>query len=152
MSFSQPTEADLLKAKVLPEEFDWRNVDGKNYVSPIRNQGSCGSCYAFALWPCLRLVFESCQMQLKHQCSRLKILSAVVNMHKVVKEVCLQCFVQLINKNYWSAAMHRRKCVRNLKREAWGINCSRHHVSFIFNPLHPNPSMPILHNVLYKFP
>ena len=104
------------------------------------------------LWPCLRLVFESCQMQLKHQCSRLKILSAVVNMHKVVKEVCLQCFVQLINKNYWSAVMHRRKCVRNLEREAWGINCSRHHASFIFNPLHPNPSVPILHNVLYKFP
>ena len=73
------------------------------------------------LWPCLRLVFESCQMQLKHQCSRLKILSAVVNMHKVVKEVCLQCFVQLINENYWSAAMHRGKYGRNLKREAWGI-------------------------------
>ena len=98
------------------------------------------------LWPCLRLVFESCQMQLKHQCSRLKISSAVVNMHKVVKEVCLQCFVQLINKSYWSAAMHRRKCVRNLKRETW------RHVRFIFNPLHPIPSVPVLHNVLYKFP
>lgn len=44
---SQVKEADLLKAKLLPEEFDWRNVDGKNYVSPIRNQGNCGSCYAF---------------------------------------------------------------------------------------------------------
>ncbi|XP_058961544.2 dipeptidyl peptidase 1-like [Pocillopora verrucosa] len=44
---SKVKEADLLKAQVLPEEFDWRNVDGKNYVSPIRNQGSCGSCYAF---------------------------------------------------------------------------------------------------------
>lgn len=33
--------------KQLPESFDWRDVNGINYVSPIRNQQSCGSCYAY---------------------------------------------------------------------------------------------------------
>ncbi|KAL0477258.1 cathepsin C [Acrasis kona] len=32
----------------IPKEFDWRNVDGTSFVSPVRSQGSCGSCYAFA--------------------------------------------------------------------------------------------------------
>ena len=31
----------------LPARFDWRNFNGRSYIGPIRNQGSCGSCYAF---------------------------------------------------------------------------------------------------------
>ncbi|XP_029812360.1 dipeptidyl peptidase 1 isoform X1 [Suricata suricatta] len=32
----------------LPASWDWRNVRGTNFVTPVRNQASCGSCYSFA--------------------------------------------------------------------------------------------------------
>lgn len=35
-------------ARELPIAMDWRDVKGESFVTPIRNQGACGSCYAFA--------------------------------------------------------------------------------------------------------
>lgn len=32
----------------LPDNFDWRNVNGKSYVPPAFDQQSCGSCYVCA--------------------------------------------------------------------------------------------------------
>lgn len=33
----------------LPSSWDWRNVSGVNFVSPVRDQSGCGSCYAFSV-------------------------------------------------------------------------------------------------------
>lgn len=44
----QPTDSQKMLASLLPDSWDWRQVNGQNFVSPVRNQASCGSCYSFS--------------------------------------------------------------------------------------------------------
>jgi len=45
------TDAEFIaprRKSLLNETVDWRNQSGMNFVSPILNQGNCGSCVSFA--------------------------------------------------------------------------------------------------------
>jgi C1A family cysteine protease len=41
------TDPGLNAPNTLPTTFDWRSYNGHSYIGPVRNQGNCGSCYAF---------------------------------------------------------------------------------------------------------
>jgi len=47
-SSASPSLLTRRMAEFLPDSWDWRNVSGTNYVPAVRNQGGCGSCYAFS--------------------------------------------------------------------------------------------------------
>ena len=50
-----------IRAFTTPTSIDWRNKDGKSWLAPIRHQGSCGSCLAFAATATLEAQYKITQ-------------------------------------------------------------------------------------------
>lgn len=38
-------DAQSIPEDKLPDNFDWRNIDGVNFTPKHHDQGHCGSCY-----------------------------------------------------------------------------------------------------------
>lgn len=58
MPGTHETDPGLKVPTLLPDSFDWRKYNGHTYIGPVRNQGSCGACYAFGAAACAEGVYN----------------------------------------------------------------------------------------------
>lgn len=52
------SHTELRSGQLLPEVYDLRDLDGKNYISSIKNQGPYGTCWSFATLAAIESVWS----------------------------------------------------------------------------------------------
>lgn len=62
----------------LPTKVDWRNSSGVNLVSPVRDQGACGACWAFSTVEVIESAWAKAKRQLV-SLSEQQVMSCVKN-------------------------------------------------------------------------
>jgi hypothetical protein len=48
----------LIYSESLPDHFTWQDIEGTNWITPVQNQQSCGSCVAFGTVSALEAVIQ----------------------------------------------------------------------------------------------
>jgi len=43
--YKKYSSAQDIPDSLIPESYDFRNIDGFDFTNPLRDQGACGSCY-----------------------------------------------------------------------------------------------------------
>jgi cathepsin C len=89
----------------IPDNFDWRNVGGYDFISSVLDQGACGSCYANAY----SLVVKN-RLQVKYGKSIPNLSTQQMMTCNYLTEGCEGGFSQLLGYFFKNAYMVSEEC------------------------------------------